>query len=86
MRLFLLIMLLALQVHATDVMWEGLYRSEGVSVVNPTFFNPNGPTKSYLSHHLILNPKIVAMDGLNLYGRLDIFIHAFHSRIKIALI
>lgn len=59
--------------RAVDLTWGGLYRAEAISVQNSALNHDAQFDKSYLLHHLILNPKIVAADGLTLYGRVDIF-------------
>lgn len=60
-------------VHAVDLTWGGLYRVEGISVQNSGLNQDSNFDKSYLLHHLVLKPKIVAADGLTLLGRIDVF-------------
>lgn len=60
-------------VNAAEVTWDGTYRAEAISVQNPALNNKARFDKSYILHHAVLQPKIVALDGLNLYGRIDIF-------------
>lgn len=57
--------------QAADITWGGTYRLEGVKIQNPELRDRN-TDKSYLLHHLVLNPKIVAADGLTIFGRLDV--------------
>lgn len=56
-----------------DVTWKGLYRVEG------NYFNSvgmaNDTSKEYFLHHLRLTPKIVLLDGFELFGTLDVFNH-----------
>jgi hypothetical protein len=66
-------MIFAMPAHAVDLTWGGTYRAEAVSVQNSGLNQDAEFDKSYLLHHLILTPKIVAADGLTLYGRVDIF-------------
>ncbi len=70
--LALWIFLISHTATAAEIFWEGAYRAEAISVQNPALQNEAVYDKSYLLHHVILQPKIVALDGLNLYGRLDI--------------
>lgn len=76
MKKFLLIQLMAsvfllTTSNAADMTWEGRYRWEGISVKDSSL--KSGETsKAYMLHHLILEPKIVAADGVNIYGRFDI--------------
>lgn len=58
--------------HAADVTWGGTYRVEAVKVSNPELSSAKS-NKSYLLHHMVLTPKIVAADGLTIYSRLDFF-------------
>lgn len=75
MRIFgiMLVALTSVTAQAVDLTWGGLYRAEAISVQNSGLDQGNGYDKSYLLHHFILDPKIVAADGLTLYGRVDIF-------------
>ena len=57
--------------QAADITWGGTYRIEGVKLQNPELRDQNSD-KSYLLHHLVLNPKIVAADGITIFGRLDV--------------
>ncbi len=60
--------------NAGDLSWSGLYRVEGVQIKDSGL----GPksNKSYLLHHMILQPKIIAADGLTIFGRFDILNNA----------
>lgn len=58
--------------RAADLSWSGYYRVEGVRVHGPEL-NSVGRDKAYLLHHLVMAPKIVAADGLTIYGRFDVF-------------
>lgn len=55
---------------AGDLEWSGVYRAEGLSVSN--FDLGKSREKSYGLHHLTLRPKIVAADGITIFGRFDI--------------
>lgn len=54
-----------------DISWSGNYRVEAVSVKGAEL-DSTQHTKAYLLHHLVLQPKLVAADGINIYGRFDI--------------
>lgn len=56
--------------QAADLQWGGLYRFEGLHISNPDLANKND--KDYMLHHLILAPKIVAADGITIFGRFDL--------------
>lgn len=59
------------EAQATDLTWGGLYRVEGVKIKNPELSGADS-NKAYLLQHLVLAPKIVAADGLTIFGRFDI--------------
>lgn len=56
--------------HA-DIEWGGTYRFEGVKIENAEM-DAVERNKQYMLHHLVLNPKITAYDGLTIQGRFDI--------------
>lgn len=56
---------------AADLQWGGLYRFEGVRIENPELKSDKSE-KAYMLHHLILQPKIVAADGMTIFGRFDL--------------
>ena len=60
--------------QAADLQWGGLYRFEGLHISNPDLANKND--KDYMLHHLILAPKIVAADGITIFGRFDLMNNA----------
>jgi hypothetical protein len=60
--------------QAADLQWGGLYRFEGVRISNPDLANK--ADKAYMLHHLILAPKIVAADGITIFGRFDMLNNA----------
>ena len=62
--------LVAASSFAADLNWRGQYKFEGVSLRGAPLDGTQ--TKEYFMHHLILRPKIIAADGLNLYGRFDL--------------
>lgn len=57
--------------QGADITWGGNYRVEAVKIGNPEL-SSNNTDKSYLLHHMVLNPKIIATDGVTIYGRLDV--------------
>ncbi len=65
-------------VQAADLTWSGEYRVEAVSIQNADLAG-NHDT-SYLLHHLVLTPKIVAGDGLAIYTRFDILNNSVFGR------
>lgn len=58
---------------AVDLSWSGRYRVEGILLKNPTLSSDSNLEKSYILHHLIMEPKIVPQDGLIIKSRFDIF-------------
>jgi hypothetical protein len=53
-----------------DLTWSGVYRIEGVQIVDPEM--SGNREKSYLLHGLKLTPTIVAADGFRLHTQIDI--------------
>jgi len=71
---FLLISSLAVfgqEAYAGDFKWSGTYRAEGLAAFGS---DASGGTsdKTYMLHHFILRPEIVAFDGFKIHGRFDI--------------
>ncbi|MDX9732473.1 MAG: hypothetical protein RBT63_11930, partial [Bdellovibrionales bacterium] len=64
-------MAVAQQSQAADIQWGGLYRAEGIRIHNPELSGSN-TDKAYMLHHLVLAPKIVAADGMTIFGRFDV--------------
>ena len=64
--------------EAMDLDWTGTYRMEGYHIVNSELSGKNRE-KAYGLHHLVLKPKIVAGDGLTIYGRFDLFNNGTYS-------
>ncbi len=60
---------------AGDLEWSGLYRFEGNFIKNSELSGEDREL-TYGLHHLILRPKIVAGDGLTLYGQFNIMNNA----------
>lgn len=66
--------------HA-DIEWSGVYRIEANNINNPELGNKRAGTTetsgkrelNYALSHLVLRPKIVAGDGLTIYGQFNIF-------------
>ncbi len=69
--LFVFLSLFVTTTFAGDISWSGRYRFEGLSLNNPGL-DSSKKEKAYMLHHMILQPKIVAADGVNIYGRFDI--------------
>lgn len=53
-----------------DINWSGNYRIEYNNIDS---FDLDGTSKSYFLQHLVLKPKIIASDGVNINTRFDIF-------------
>ncbi len=70
MRLIILIALYSASSFAVDLDWSGTYRVEANMIRNTRL--GGGGDKEFFLHHLILKPKIIASDGLTIYGRLDL--------------
>lgn len=68
-------MILATEQSRADISWSGNYRVEAVHVKGAEL-DSNQLTKAYLLHHLVLQPKLVAADGINIYGRFDLLNNA----------
>lgn len=64
------IMLVKLSAFA-DITWSGRYRVEG-TLLNNARLDDTKSEKSYINHHLVLMPKIVASDGVTIFGRLGL--------------
>ncbi len=56
---------------SADLTWTGTYRAEANKVKNAELDSSNSD-KSYILHHLVLEPKIIAADGLTIFGRFDL--------------
>ena len=67
---FIFSSLLSFSALASDLDWSGLYRVEANYIRNAAL--SGGGDKSYILHHLILRPKIVASDGFIIYSRFDL--------------
>lgn len=52
--------------------WSGLYRVEALRIKNSELDKVER-NKSYINHHLVLKPRAVVADGLNIYSRFDVF-------------
>lgn len=63
----------SVQLWAGDLEWSGLYRAEGYTIHNSMLDSGKSNRKEYGVHTLILNPKIVAADGLYINSQLNIF-------------
>lgn len=58
--------------HSFTLDWSGLYRIEALRIKNSELDNVER-NKSYIHHHLILSPRAVVADGINVYSRFNIF-------------
>ena len=58
--------------QAGDISWSGLYRIEYFQSEN---LELDGVKRrdGYFLHHLVLNPKFIAGDGITIYSRFDLF-------------
>lgn len=57
--------------EAADLSWSGLYRVEGLKIENAELDGVRRD-KAYVLHHLVLQPKVIAADGLTIHGRFDL--------------
>ena len=63
--------------HGADLKWSGAYRAEYNLVRNFTLNSSNGGVQdTYIIHHLVLEPEVIAMDGLKIHSRFDVFNNA----------
>lgn len=63
---------LSLSAQAAVIDWSGVYRFEGYMINNSELGNEDY-NKDYGLHHMVLNGKINAGDGLDIYTRFDLF-------------
>ncbi|MBX9766141.1 MAG: hypothetical protein K2X47_02630, partial [Bdellovibrionales bacterium] len=54
-----------------DVIWSGKFRFEGVMLQNPNLDDTNQNT-SYGLNHLIMDPRIIAADGVEIRSRFHV--------------
>lgn len=71
MILAVVFLLTSTQAHALSIDWTGTYRFE-YQEVDKTSLDDPGLRKSYILNHLSLSPKIIAADGVNIVGKLEI--------------
>jgi hypothetical protein len=64
--------------NSADLQWGGLYRFEGNLINNPEL-SASPRAKTYMLQHLVLHPKIVAADGMTVFGRFDLLNSNFGS-------
>lgn len=64
-------MILSTTAHALSLDWSGHYRFEAVQIESTTFANPKNP-KSYLLHNLVLSPRIIAADGIEVVSQFSV--------------
>ncbi len=60
------------QAYAGDINWAGRYRVESHLLKNPRLTSASND-HSYLNHHLVLSPHVIAADGITIHTRFDIF-------------
>jgi len=72
-------------VHAGDIEWSGVYRFEGNHIKNPEL-SSRGKQLDYGLNHLILRPKIVAGDGLTIYGQFHILNNATYPNSQMGMV
>lgn len=58
--------------ESADMEWSGTYRIEGVHIKDSEL-DGRGKELNYGLHHLSLRPKIVAGDGITIYGQFELF-------------
>lgn len=68
----LLIAVVSFSAFAGDINWSGKYQVEAQLLKNPNL-GSSAQEYSYFNHHLVLNPSIVAADGITIHSRFDIF-------------
>lgn len=68
---------LSLPAFAGDINWSGKYQVEANLIKNPSLGTDD--EYSYLNHHLVLNPHIVAADGITIHTRFDIFNNGYNN-------
>lgn len=72
-----LVLLFGVQANAADFEWSGTYRIEGNHIKNSEL---NGRRQlDYGLHHLSLRPKIVAGDGITIYGQFELFTNSAYQ-------
>src|SRR5690606_30239835 len=69
---------------SADIEWGGVYRFEGNFFKNSELDRDR--ELSYGLHHLALRPKIVAGDGLKIFGQFDIFNNASYPNSQLGQI
>lgn len=57
---------------AGDINWSGRYHIESHLLKNPRLTSASNDY-SYLNHHLVLSPHVIAADGITIHTRFDIF-------------
>ena len=74
-KFYFLLFLVFFLKDANAILWSGKYNFEGIYIQNPGLVKEGKKERSYFLHHLSLKPKIVVLDGVRIYSRLDIFNH-----------
>lgn len=70
--LFSVVFLSTFSAFAGDINWSGKYQIESQLIKNLNL-GSKAQESSFLNHHLVLNPHIVAADGITIHTRFDIF-------------
>lgn len=64
--------------QAGDINWSGKYQLESQLIKNPGLTSDSNEY-SFFNHHLVLNPHIIAADGITIHSRFDIFNNADYA-------
>lgn len=57
--------------HALSIDWTGAYRFEYTQIESTTLANPKNP-KAYFLHNLVLQPRVIAADGIEVVGQFSV--------------
>lgn len=72
LTLFFILLSFATQAFAYDFYWSGNYSAQGNYFANVDLGNSSDGDKSYVNHHLFLQPEVILFSGLSVKGGLDI--------------
>lgn len=64
-------MILSSTVNAMSLDWTGHYRFEAVQIDSTSLGDPKN-TKSYLLHNLVLSPRVIAADGIEVVSQFSV--------------
>lgn len=65
----------ALPAHALSLDWTGHYRFEYTQIDSTTLGDPKNP-KAYFLHNLVLSPRVIAADGIEVVGQFSVLANA----------